>query len=103
MTLEEVSNHIETIDVTLHDRIIDERLKRYYDRYDSKQSSDDMVDILKASEEGKVETLLISDDTHGEIVKEIIATSISKGSEVLMIKDALMPKEKEVVVVYRYI
>jgi hypothetical protein len=104
--------------------ITSERLLRYGDLLDSKQSSRDLSVITKAIFDGNIETLLIEKDynlygfinyekrayvlhvdsnaNHGDIINALISLAISKGSEILICEKEDMKEYQSILAIFRY-
>jgi hypothetical protein len=91
--------------------LIDSRIKRYHDVLQSKQSSDDFLEIKKALIKSKVESLIISSDLNmdlhfnndSESMNELILLAITSGSELFIANQSNMPENNQVVAIFRYI
>jgi hypothetical protein len=111
MTLDEISSKVKTIEEDVYKTFVDSRIKRYHDVLKSKQSSDDLIEIKHALIEGKVETLIISEDmkmdfhldTHSESINELILLAITNGSELVIANEINMPENKHLIAIFRYI
>jgi hypothetical protein len=111
MTLDEISSKVKTIEEDVYKTFVDSRIKRYHDVLKYKQSSDDLIEIKHALIEGKVETLIISEDmkmdlhmdSHFEPINELILLATSAGSEFVIANQSDMPNNKHVVAIFRYI
>jgi hypothetical protein len=106
MTLDDILLKVKDIEMKRLKEVTFERLLRYGDLLDSKQSSHDSSVIAKANFDGNIETLLIEKDynlegfidyekkayalhvdsnaNHGDIINALISLAISKDSKILI-------------------
>jgi hypothetical protein len=111
ITLDEISSKVKNIEDDVFKTYVDSRKNRYHDVLESKQSSDNLIEIKHALIEGKVETLIISEeakmdlhmDSHFEPINELILLATSACSEFVISNQSNMPNNKHVVAIFRYI
>jgi hypothetical protein len=111
MTLDEISSEVKTIKEDVYKTLVDSRIKRYHDLLESKQSSDDLIEIKHALIDGKVETLIISENAkmdlkkhiHSETINKLILLAITNGSKLVLANQSNMPENKNVRAIFRYI
>jgi hypothetical protein len=111
LSLGDISSKVKSIEEDVYKTFVDSRIKRYHDVLQSKQSSDDLVEINRALMKGKVETLIISSDlkmhlhfnNDSESMSEVILLAITNGSELVIANETNMPNDKNVIAIFRYI
>jgi hypothetical protein len=111
LSLGDISSKVKSIEEDVYKTFVDSRIKRYHDVLQSKQSSDDLVEINRALMKGKVETLIISSDlkmhlhfnNDSESMSEVILLAITNGSELVIANETNMQNDKNVIAIFRYI
>jgi hypothetical protein len=111
MTQNEIMLKVKSIEEDVYKTFVDSRIKRYHDLLGSKQSSDDQLEIKRALIEGKVETLIISEDRKmdlkldydSEFLNELILLALTNCSEIVIVDKSFMQKNKKVISIFRYI
>jgi hypothetical protein len=124
MTLDDILKEVKVIEKKRLKEVTSERLLRYGDLLDSKQSSRDISVITKAIFDGNIETLLIEKDykvegfidyekrayvlhgdsnaNHGDGINALISLAISKGSEILNFEKEDMKELQSMLAIFRY-
>jgi hypothetical protein len=124
MTLDNIIFQVKDIENKRLKEVTSERLLKYGDLLDSKQSSRDISVITKAIFDGNIETLLIEKDyklegfidyeirayvlhgdsnaNHGDIINALISLAISKGSEILNFEKEDRKELPSMLAIFRY-
>jgi hypothetical protein len=124
MTLDDILLDVKDIEMKRLKEVTSERLLKYGDLLDSKQSSRDLSVITKEIFDGNIETLLVEKDynlegfidyekrayvlncdskaNHGDIINALISLAISKGSEILICEKKDMKEYQSMLAIFRY-